>query len=173
MPLSNDIVLRPRFKIEIPRYNEAVLSDFQNAKATQSKFIVIRVEEHVFIRFPKEKQNFWSPQLHLKINAVDKNSCIISGLFGPNPTVWTLFIFLHFLIASLFIAFAIWTYTNWSLEQNFTIQVSAAILMVLLWVTLYFVGSIGKASSINDMRLLNNFMHEVLGHKKTLIEKTN
>ncbi|GAA4813823.1 GTP-binding protein [Litoribaculum gwangyangense] len=167
MPLSNDIVLRPRFKIEIPRYNEAVLSDFQNAKATQSDFIVIRVEEHVFIKFPKHKQKFWSPQLHLEINSVDENSCVIRGLFGPNPTVWTLFMFLHFLVAGLFIAFGIWTYTNWSLEQNFTLQASVTILMVLLWVTLYFIGSFGKASSINEMRALNNFMHDILGHKKS------
>ncbi|MCF7560609.1 GTP-binding protein [Sabulilitoribacter multivorans] len=165
MPLSNDIVLRPRFKIEVPRYNEAVLSDFQNAKATQSEFVVIRVEEHVFIRLPKDKQKFWSPQLHLEINAVDENSCVVRGLFGPKPTVWTLFMFLHFLVAGLFIAFGIWTYSNWTLEQNFTIQASVTILMVLLWVTLYFVGSFGKASSINEMRALNNFMYEVLNLK--------
>ena len=166
MPLSNDIVLRPRFKIEIPRYNEAVLSDFQNAKATQSKFVVIRVEDYVFIRFPKEKQNFWSPQLQLEINAIDENTCLVRGLFGPNPTVWTLFMFLHFLIACLFIGFGIWTYTKWSLNQNFTIQASVTIFMVLLWVTLYFIGSIGKASKTNEIRALNNFMYEVLEYKK-------
>ncbi|NNC49406.1 MAG: GTP-binding protein, partial [Flaviramulus sp.] len=87
------------------------------------------------------------------------------GLFGPNPTVWSLFIFLHFLIAGLFIAFGIWTYTKWNLEQNFTIQASITIFMVLIWVTLYFIGSFGKASSINDMRSLNNFMNEILENK--------
>jgi hypothetical protein len=34
--------------------------------------------------------------------------------------------------------------------------------MVLIWVTLYFAGSIGKASSTKEMRLLNNFMFKVL-----------
>jgi len=34
--------------------------------------------------------------------------------------------------------------------------------MVIIWITLYFAGSIGKASSTNDMRLLNNFMNSVL-----------
>ncbi|WP_396601995.1 GTP-binding protein [Algibacter sp. R77976] len=162
MALSNDIVLRPRFKMEIPRINEAILSDFENVKNTQSEFIVTRVDDHVFIKFPKEKQHFWSPQLHLEINKVDDNSSMLHGLFGPNPTVWTLFMFLHFIVAGLFIAFAIWTYTNWSLKQSFAVQASVTILMVLLWVTLYFAGSLGKASSTNDMRLLNNFMNEVL-----------
>ena len=167
MPLSNDIVLRPRFKIEIPRYNEAILSDFQNAKATQSEFIVIRVEEHVFIRFPKDKQHYWSPQLHLEIHKIDDNSSVVKGLFGPNPTVWSLFIFLHILIAGLFIAFIIWTYTNWSLEKSLTTPASLTILMVLIWVSLYFVGSYRKATSINDMRLLSNFMYGILEIKKS------
>ncbi|SFD13215.1 GTP-binding protein [Algibacter pectinivorans] len=163
MPLSNDIVLRPRFKLEIPRLNEAVLSDFENAKLSQKEFIVTRVDDHVFIKFPKEQQHFWSPQLHLEINKVNDNSCTIHGLFGPNPTVWTLFMFLHFLVAVIFIAFAIWTYTSISLKQSYAVQASITILMILLWVTLYFAGSLGKASSIKDMRLLNAFMNSVLG----------
>ena len=162
MPLSNDIVLRPRFKMEIPRYNEAILSDFEDAKTTQSEFIVTRVDDHVFIKFPKEQQHFWSPQLHLEINKIDDNSSRLHGLFGPNPTVWTLFMFLHFLVACVFIAFAIWTYTNWALKQSYAVQASVTLLMILLWVTLYFVGSIGKTSSTTEMRLLNNFMNNVL-----------
>lgn len=166
MPLSNDIVLRPRFKMEIARYNEAILSDFENVKTTQSEFIVIRVDNHVFIKLPKEKQHYWSPQLHLEINKIDENSSKIHGLFGPNPTVWTLFMFLHFIVAGLFIAFAIWTYTNISLKESYAVQASVTLLMVLVWVTLYFVGSIGKASGTKDMRLLNNFLYKVLDIKQ-------
>ena len=162
MPLNNDIALRPRFKMEIPRYNEAILSDFENAKTTQFEFVITRVDDHVFIIFPKEKQHFWSPQLHLEINKVDDNSSTLHGLFGPNPTVWTLFMFLHFLVAGIFIAFAIWSYTNMTLKQSYAVQASITFLMILVWVTLYFAGSIGKASSTNDMRLLNNFMNSIL-----------
>lgn len=169
MALSNDIVLRPRFKIEIASYNEAILSNFENAATTQSEFKITRVDNHIFIKFPKEKQHFWSPQLDLEINKIDENSSTINGLFGPNPTVWTLFMFLHFLIAILFVGFAIWTYSNISLKQSYTIQASVTFLMVLLWVTLYFSGSIGKASSTKDMRLLHSFMNDILDieNKKT------
>ncbi|MDB2463163.1 GTP-binding protein, partial [Algibacter sp.] len=137
------------------------------AKTTQSDYIITRVEDHIFIKFPEDRQHFWSPQLHLDINKIDDNSSEIRGLFGPNPTVWTLFMFLHFLIAALFIAFAIWTYTNITLKLSYAVQASITLLMVLLWVTLYFVGSFGKASSTKDMRLLNNFMNTILDIKKT------
>lgn len=170
MVLGNDVVLRPRFKLKIPHHSESILSDFQNAKTIQSDFIVSQDDEHVFIRFPKDKQNFWSPQLHLQVEPIDDYSSEIRGLFGPNPTVWTMFMFLHFLVACLFIAFGIWTYTDWTLEQNFTIPASLAIFMMLVWVSLYFAGSYGKATSINDIRLLNNFMNEILKIEKAPTE---
>lgn len=162
MQNANDIILRPRFKIEISKNNETVLQLFQESKTTQSEFIINRIDDHVFIKFPKHKQHFWSPQLHLEINEIDKNSCLLHGLFGPNPTVWTFFMFLHFMVAGLFIAFGIWTYSNWSLKNSYAIQLSCMLFMVIIWFVLYFAGSIGKASSKNEMAELQNFMNTIL-----------
>jgi hypothetical protein len=162
MPATKDIILRPRFKIELPKNNETVLQAFQESKTAQSDFIVTRIDDHVFIKFPKHKQHFWSPQLHLEINEVDKNTCLLHGLFGPNPTVWTLFMFLHFMVAGLFIAFGIWTYTNWRLKDDFVIQVILMLFMIIIWFVLYFAGSIGKGSSKKEMIALKNFMDSLL-----------
>lgn len=166
MELSNDIVLRPRFKIELKEDNESVLEAFELEKKLQSDFIVNRIDDHVFIKFPKHKQHFWSPQLHLEINEIDNKSSMLHGLFGPNPTVWTLFMFLHFMVAGVFIAFSIWAYTNWTLEKNFGIQITLMLLMVIIWIGLYFGGRIGKSSSKKEMQDLNNFMNRVLNKKK-------
>lgn len=162
MPLSNEVVLRPRFKMELERNNESVLKNFELAKSSQSDFIVNRIDDHVFIKFPKHKQHFWSPQLHLEINETTNESCIVHGLFGPNPTVWTLFMFLHFMVAGLFIAFSIWAYTNWTLKSSYALQVSMMIFMVIAWLVLYFAGSIGKASSKSEMMELQQFMNNIL-----------
>ena len=165
MSLENDIVLRPRFKIELKKNNQEVLKVFEEAKKTQKDFIVSRVDDHVFIKIPKSDQHFWSPQLHLEIMEVDKNSSRLFGLFGPNPTVWTMFMFFHFIVAGLFIGFGIWAYTNWALETDFTIQLFIAILMIVLWVALYFGGRLGKATGRDQMVLLHNFMNSLLYSK--------
>ena len=162
MPTTNNIALRPRFKIALAKHNETVLKAFETAKTSETDFIITRLDNHVFIKFPKHKQHFWSPQLHLEINEVDKNTSLLHGLFGPNPTVWTMFMFFHFIVAGLFIAFGVWAYTNWSLKSAFAIPVSLMVLMVIIWIALYFAGSIGKASSKNEMHELNDFMHTIL-----------
>jgi hypothetical protein len=167
MPTTNDIVLRPRFKLALNTDNETLLKTFELEKKSQSDFIINRIDDHVFIKFPKEKQHFWSPQLHLEINKIDKNSSQLYGLFGPNPTVWTLFMFLHFMVAGLFIAFGIWAYVNWSLKTTYAIQTSLMALMVVIWIALYFAGSIGKSSSKKEMHELHDFMNAVLNKKSS------
>jgi hypothetical protein len=162
MPLPNEVVLRPRFKIELSQDNESALKVFDEVKSKQKEFVVSRVDDHVFIRFPKEKQHFWSPQLHLEINEVDDNSSLLHGLFGPNPTVWTLFMFLHFFVAVVFIGFGAWAYSNWSLETSYGLQIGMMILMVICWFALYFAGRWGRFKGKEEMHLLHNFMNKSL-----------
>lgn len=108
MPVSNQIVLRPRFKMELERDCSQVLALFAMTKSTQSKFTVSCMDDHVFIKLPKGEQHFWSPQLHLEIIGETNNQCSIQGFFGPNPTVWTMFIFFHVAVGILFMINATW-----------------------------------------------------------------
>ncbi|MGC6431654.1 MAG: GTP-binding protein [Jejuia sp.] len=165
MPTKNDIVLRPRFKRELNEGNQSILEQFEASKTKQSDFRVTRIDNHVFIRYPKKDQHFWSPQLHLEIDETSTKSSILHGLFGPNPTVWTMFMFLHFIVASAFIAFGIWAYVNWNLGHDFILQVSLMVLMVIIWFALYFAGRIGRDSSKNEMHDLHEFMETILKEK--------
>ncbi|WP_434036879.1 GTP-binding protein [Formosa sp. 4Alg 33] len=158
MILDNDIVLRPRFNIDLPHVNEAILSDFEALKNTQTDFVISRVDNHVFIRIPKHKQHFWSPQLHLEINELEHNTCRLHGLFGPNPTVWTFFMFLHFIVVMLFLGFGVWGYSNWALHTSYGLQLGVCIAMIVLWFALYFIGRAGRAKGKTDMKLLHDFM---------------
>lgn len=162
MTAKNDIVLRPRFKMEINENNESILKRFEATRNDKSEFITTRVDNHIFIKFPKEKQHFWSPQLHLEIDYAEEGSSLLHGLYGPNPTVWTMFMFLHFMVAGLFIAFGIWAYTNWRLNTEFAVQLSIMFLMILIWFVLYFAGRIGRDTSKKDMFMLRDFMNKTL-----------
>jgi hypothetical protein len=162
MELSNDIVLRPRFTFDVETVNEKLLKGFEQAKTAQSDFVITRIDDHVFIKFPKKEQHFWSPQLHLEINEKDEYSATVHGLFGPNPSVWTMFMFFHFIIAGLFIAFGIWAYTNATLGNSYAIQLFLTLFMVLIWFVLYIGGRMGKSKGQPEMHKLHRFMKETL-----------
>ena len=161
MPLSNEIVLRPRFKKSLASPAEEVLTAFESAASTTKEFNVSRVDGHVFIRILKSEQHFWSPQLHLEITEDQTNGTILKGLFGPNPTVWTMFMFFHFILAVLFIAAGIWLYTNISLEKPFIFPVVVMSFTVILWFVLYIAGRLGKKKGNTEMNALYSFMTDV------------
>ena len=162
MSLPNEIVLRPRFRMDFDCPNEDILKLFEEARQTQSEFVVSRVDDHIFIKIPRERQHFWSPQLHLEIFEIEKGQSKLHGLFGPNPTIWTMFMFLHFIVAGLFFGFGIWAYTNWNLDKDFAIQLFLTLMMVVLWFVLYFAGRLGRAAGKDEMQQLHWFMVDIL-----------
>ena len=159
-PFSDEIVLRPRFRLSLPHPKEQVLGVFNDR--CDPPFLVHRVDDHVFIKFRKEETHFWSPQLHLEINEKDKNSCLLYGLFGPNPTLWTFFMFIHFIVGSLFIILGIWAYSNASLGKAWGLQAGLMVLMIVIWGGLYVLGRSGKSRGRPQMRILHQYMHIIL-----------
>jgi hypothetical protein len=158
--LPNDIVLRPRFQLELSKDKEELLAVFQ--KSEKKPFLVKRMDDHVFIKFDQEHIHFWSPQLHLEINEIDAKNRKIYGLFGPNPTLWTFFMFLHFGVATIFTVLGVWAYSSASLNKPYGLQLGLMGLMVVFWIAFYFFGRAGKHKGKPQMHELYRFMMEIL-----------
>lgn len=159
--LPNEIVLRPRFQIELEQPKEKALQSFEGID--QPPFVVKRMDDHVFIKFNTEEIHFWSPQLHLEINDIEEGGTKLYGLFGPNPTLWTFFMFLHFGVATIFIGLGVWGYSSASLGRGYGLQLGLMIFMVLLWFVLYALGRAGRRKGKPQMHELHNFMNQRLG----------
>lgn len=159
--LPNDIVLRPRFRLELPDDKEALLQTFENSEI--KPFLVKRVDDHVFIKFNIDQHHFWSPQLHLEINELEEKGSKLYGVFGPNPTLWTFFMFLHFGVATVFTILGIWAYSSASLDRSYGLQLGLMGFMLVLWFLLYALGRAGRHKGKPQMHELHKFMLEVIG----------
>ena len=162
MKLSNDVVLRPRFQIEMEVPASEVIRLFNDVKKNQKKFGIVQIEDHIFIRLPKEEQFFWSPQLHLEIEEKPEGTSLIKGFYGPNPQVWTFFIFLHVVVGTLFLINLIWIYSNLNLNKFYGLQIGMAIGLVIAWALLYLAGSVGKQKGKPGMLDLHRFILVVI-----------
>ena len=161
--LPNEIVLRPRFQIKLDTSKEEALQSFEGE--VEKPFLVKRLDDHIFIKFNKKEAHFWSPQLHLEINELEDGKSRLYGLFGPNPTLWTFFMFLHFGVATFFIIFGIWAYSSAALDRPYGLQVGAMVFMVVLWFTLYAFGRAGKRKGKPQMKQLFSYMKKALDLK--------
>ena len=159
----NRVLLKPRFKMEMKEEEAEVLDKFKNQFATKEcKYCGKVVNHHVVIDVPKEEDHFWSPQLHLEVEKNEQNTTIVRGLFGPKPTVWTMFMFVHFAVAIAFFIFLVIGYSKWSLKGDYTFAMIMCISMVVLWFVLYVMGQLGKKKGYKQMLELDDFMKKVL-----------
>ncbi len=162
MELGEEIVLRPRFTFDLEVTPNEAIKAFEANKNNTEDVVITHVDHHIFLKIPKHLQHFWSPQLDLEITSFEEGKTTLRGLFGPKPAVWTMFMFFHFAVASLFIAFGIWAYTNASLDTPYLLQLVLMGLMVIVWFVLYFAGRMGKQAGKKEMLKLYGFMKKTL-----------
>jgi len=164
---SNDIYLRPRFKMNFEESHQNLIEKFKYiSKNKTSKFGILISDGHVIIDIPVEENHFWSPQLNIEIEKFDENESTVKGLFGPKPQVWTLFMFIHFAMAFAFIGLSIVTYVKWSLMGDYKTALILTVALPILWIVMYFLGRIGKKRGHKQMDELHGFMMKTLKSTK-------
>ncbi len=160
---NSEVFLRPRFEIDLENDAAFVLQKFSEAfKKEECNLLGNIVDGHIFIGVSKKDEHFWSPQLHLEIIEASENTSTLKGLFGPKPQVWTLFMFVHFVVGISFLGFAVMLYTRYSLNESIVFPLIMMIFLPLLWTLLYFLGKIGKETGKKQMNKLHDFMIEVI-----------
>ena len=159
----NKLLLKPRFVIEHKESKNKILKKFKDAfELGSSNFRGKVVGSHIVIDVAKSDEHFWSPQLQIEIDNSEDGTSIINGLFGPKPTLWTLFMFIHFGIALAFAVFITMFYTDRSLGKNYSLSLILTISMPILWVLFYIFGRLGKKKGYAQMVGLDAFMRRIL-----------
>jgi len=140
MDANNEIRLRLRFYKDVPENIAIVRQKFEDYKINCTQDCHIKSKHnHIWMNMPVGKREYWSPHLHLELESNETNGTHIRGLFGPEPTLWTLFMFLHFMVAGIFTIFSAIAYSNYMLKLPTTIDFFVMAIMVVVWFLLYFI----------------------------------
>lgn len=164
--LYNQIFLKPRFQIDFKMNSAVLLDEIKQHLSDESAYRMRVIDQHVIIDIPLKEAHFWSPQLQLEVEELTATTSKIKGLFGPKPQVWTFFMFLHFIVAFAFLIFGIIAYSNWSLKRIAILPIVMLVVLPIIWVALYFIGSLGKVAGKKQMDKLKKFT-------KALLKKIN
>jgi len=130
--------------------------------ASADSLLIKRLDEHIFVKFRKAETTFWTPQLHLELSSFEEGVSNIRGVFGPNPTLWTFFMFLHFGVGTIFIIMGIFAYSNYSLDKDVTFWLVGMFLLVVIWFALYAFGRLGKSKGKDQMEQLKQFVRNTI-----------
>ncbi len=153
--------VRPRFKIITPRSEADITASFkaQLAKSTSGCTASIN-PGFISVFIPKAAQHYWSPQLSMTIESSEEGQ-VIRGLYGPRPTIWTMFVFFYFLIGLLLVFISIIGFSNRSLGLPAGILWGVPVLL-LLFLSLYAVSRFGERLGRDQLQLLQDFAGEAL-----------
>lgn len=164
MDIDKPISLRPRFRY-YSDVDKSVLLDRINTIKTEykSKFKIKLSGEHIWIHLPKSEEKIYSPNLHLEIVEDDydePDKLLIKGLYSPNSAYWTMFMFLHFVLAGLFIGFAIMAYTKSILDESFAMYIYLMAGIGILWIALYFFARYNRKRGLKQAYTLEELFKE-------------
>jgi hypothetical protein len=163
MDATNEIRLRLRFYKDVNENIESVRQKFEQFKLTGSKDYHLKTKHnHIWMNIAESKREYWSPHLHLELEPKENNETHIRGLFGPDPTLWTLFMFLHFMVAGIFVIFSTIAYSDYVLQQPITTDLIVMLLMVIVWFLLYFIAKQIRFRGNGQMNELEGKFLEIL-----------
>lgn len=110
---------------------------------------------------PEEEQHFWSPQLTITLDKDEDDITRVRGLYGPKPSVWTMFVFFYAAIGFAIMIISMIGLSYWSLGKPATLLWLVPILL-LIFLSLYLVAYFGQRLGHKQMTNLHRFLERCL-----------
>ncbi|RRO16397.1 hypothetical protein [Flavobacteriaceae bacterium 14752] len=161
MDIDKSVRLRPRFQHKTSLEKAKLVERIQILKSKyKAKFKLTQSDNHLWIHHHKSREKIFTPNLHLEIIEDNKPKTTIKGLYSPNNSYWTLFIFLHLILACLFIGFAIMAYTKSVVNSPFMLYVYLMFVVILVWIGLYFFARYNRKRGLSQAYELESVFRE-------------
>ena len=161
--------IRPRFKQEFTSSPEEIIALFKDKIEHDNEFCSCRATfsgNHIILRIPEEEQHYWSPQLSLTVEESEEGSHV-RGLFGPPPSVWTMFAFAYFGLGIAFVITALVGLSFRALDQSSWLLWLLPVYLVAALV-LYLIAQFGQKLGAEQTFTLHHFYEETVGKRTHL-----
>ncbi len=156
--------VRPRFKIVTPKTEAEIAQSFRDQLARSSSGCTASINPGFISLFiPATEQHYWSPQLNMTIESTEEGQ-VIRGLYGPRPTIWTMFVFFYFIIGLLLVFISIIGFSNRSLGLEASILWWVPVLL-LLFLSLYAVSRFGERLGREQLHTLSTLAEAALAQE--------
>lgn len=163
MENEHAVQLRLRFYKDVPETVTEVKSKFEQFKAICPADFSIKVNDmHIWFHIVGAKKYYYTPHLHLELEDHRESGTHIRGLFGPDPTLWTLFMFLHFVVAGIFLIFGMMAYSNYTMRLPIFWNIFTMGIMVGVWFMLYVIARQIRERGLDQMHELEALMEKAL-----------
>lgn len=110
---------------------------------------------------PPDASHFWSPQLHVSVDPHFPSGAVVHGLFGPRPTIWSLFVALYVGLGFAGSMGVIYGWADWTLGGSGMALWSGPAALAAAGLV-YVVARTGRRLGIPQMRELRDVLEAAL-----------
>ena len=108
--------MRPTFSVELPLSADEAI-DRIRTEVDVSNFNTMSAGRSAEFRVPESERRFWSPYLSIQVQDT-ADGCVLRGRFSPRPEIWTMFIFVYFVMTFAIFFGAAFGYVQWTLDYS-------------------------------------------------------
>lgn len=121
------------------------------------------IGDHIVIDVAPKDVHYWSPQLNFRVEEQEDepDSAIVAGLIGPRPEVWTLFVFIYFVIGVSGFFISSYGIVEYSMGRPSKLIYGFPITFLLL-LSAYRVSKYGESLASDQMALFKEFVNKGL-----------
>ncbi len=166
METEKKIRLRLRFYKDVAENCTQVRDKFVNYRKNLSPDYVMKIRNnHIQFTIGGDKQKYWSPYLTVELEEKEIEGTLgthIRGLFGPAQTLWTFFIFMHFIVAGIFLTFSMFAFSDYSLNKPIKSDLIIMFVMTIVWFLLYVVARQTRENGHDQMDELEDVFLKIM-----------
>ncbi|WP_198144999.1 hypothetical protein [Microscilla marina] len=131
----------------------------------------VKANDLIILNIVGEDVHYWSPQLNLRIapDEDDEQQTKVSGLIGPRPAVWTLFMFIYFAVGTLGLFISSFAFSKILMGGSSSL-IAVFPLTIVFLLTAYGVGKYGEKLAKDQVELLKDFVREVVDGQKSTVD---
>jgi len=157
--------MRPRFEVVVPQPAPDVLAHIQTRLDDPDCLCTGSiVGKHVHLEVPPADRTYWSPHLWVDVYP-SEGASLIHGLFGPHPSVWTMFIAMYAVLGFGAVLALLIAFSQYTLGRPPT-ALWAVPLTTALAVIVYLVALTGQRLSYAQMVQLREIVDAAVGQQE-------
>ncbi len=153
--------VRPRFKFVIEQSMQDYIENVRVNLKKQNECVGKVDASHIALSIPIKEQHYWSPQLSITFDKTE-NGNIVRGVYGPNPAVWTMFVFIYGVIAFAALVVGVIGFSQISLGKPAPI-LWALPGLIIAFTSMFAVSYFGQKKGEAQMVTLHQFLEDCTG----------
>jgi hypothetical protein len=153
--------MQPTFTLDVPCTADEAISRIRRAiRDPELNQLVESAGACVDFKIEPDDRRFWSPHLSVQLNDTESGSQLY-GRFSPRPEIWTMFMAIYFMMATVIFGAAILAYVQWFLGSKpwalLLVPIGIAIILGL-----HLASLVGQGLSSDQMTLLRTRLDRTL-----------